>query len=96
MAKSGRKRSGQLLDKINESVNLPSGILSGMVHIELNSNNELIIDGRHSVIEYSDNLIRVNTNKGIVKIIGINLEIVTMCDSCLEICGTIKCFEFED
>ena len=96
MAKSGRKRSGQLLDKINESVNLPSGILSGMVHIELNSNNELIIDGRHSVIEYSDNLIRVNTNKGIVKIIGINLEIVTMCDSCLEICGTFKCFEFED
>lgn len=88
------KRSMSIIDSINENVDLPSGVLLGETHIELNSNKEIIVDGRCSVIEYGDTQIRLNTKSGVLRITGLHLSIVTMSRSCVEIKGKISSVDF--
>lgn len=88
------KRGGKMLRGLNERMELPAGILSGGVHIELYSDTEATVDGRCSVLEYTDAQILLNTRTGIVKFTGAGLNIPLMEQSCVKICGKIIGVEF--
>ncbi|MGN0557627.1 MAG: YabP/YqfC family sporulation protein [Acutalibacteraceae bacterium] len=97
-AKSKRRvgKAGRLLERIGETAELPQGLLTGGVHIELNSNREVLIDGRSSVIEYTENEIRLNIQTGSLRLIGSSLGIVSMSPQGTQITGKIHSLEFSD
>ena len=97
-AKSKRRvgKAGRLLERISETAELPQGLLTGGVHIELNSNREVLIDGRSSVIEYTENEIRLNIQTGSLRLIGSSLGIVSMSPQGMQITGKIHSLEFSD
>lgn len=93
--KSNKNGHGsRVLRELNERMELPAGVLSGGIHIELYSDCEATVDGRCSVLEYTDTQILLNTRTGIVKITGVGLNIPLMEQSCVKICGKIFGVEF--
>lgn len=89
-----RKRGKSVLRGLGEKMELPGGMLSGGVHIELYSDSEATVDGRCSVLEYTDTLIMLNTRTGIIKFTGVGLDIPLMEQCCVKICGKIIGVEF--
>lgn len=94
--KKTNRRVGKLLSEINDRIELPSGILSGGVHIELNSNREMLIDGKCSIMEYTDETVILNTQNGILKIAGAHLDILSMSRTSAVISGKIISLQFSE
>ncbi len=63
--------------------------------LELRFNREIIIDGCKGVIDYSDQRISLNVEKGIIIIEGANLSLQTFEDSYAVIVGTFTNIGFE-
>ena len=62
--------------------------------LEMLNNNELIIDGTKGVLEYEENLIKLNTGNLIVSILGDSLIIKTFDNELAIIDGTITEISF--
>ena len=63
--------------------------------LELRFNREILIDGCKGVIDYSDQRISLNAEKGIIIIEGVNLSLQTFEDSYAVIVGTFTNIGFE-
>lgn len=63
--------------------------------LELRFNREIIIDGCKGVIDYSDQRISVNAEKGIVIIEGTGLCLQSFDEHCAVIVGTFTNIQFE-
>lgn len=84
------------LKKINNCLDLPEGLLTGGVHIELQSDERALIDGKCTVLKYSDTEIKMNTGTGIIIFVGQNLSLDTLQINNSSISGKIKKIEFEN
>ncbi|MBQ5590801.1 MAG: YabP/YqfC family sporulation protein [Clostridia bacterium] len=84
------------LDKLNRCLDLPDGLLSGGARIELQSNEKALIDCKCSVLQYSDNEIKINTRTGIVVFFGSNLRINSLNKESAVISGKILKVEFQN
>ena len=62
------------LNKINKYFELPEGLATGGICIELMSNKQAILDGKCSVLQYSDTQIKINTGNSTVEFFGKNLR----------------------
>ncbi|MBQ7129214.1 MAG: YabP/YqfC family sporulation protein [Clostridia bacterium] len=82
------------LNKINKYFDLPEGLITGGVHIELMSNKQAILDGKCSILQYSDTQIKINTGNGTVEFLGKNLCLDTLNKEGALISGTIEKIEF--
>ena len=82
------------LNKINRCLDLPGGLLSGGTHIDLQSNTQAIIDGRCTILQYSTEVIKINTGTGIVAFFGRDMAIKNLCKDSICIYGEIKSVEF--
>lgn len=85
--KSPREVIGRLFE-------LPSEAVMGMPRLELGGNRELFIESCRGILEYSDECIRVNAGRFIIKITGRGLELKSMTSSELVIQGVIFAVEF--
>ena len=63
-------------------------------HIELYSNKKLSLDGNFSVLEYSDNCIILKLKKNCLQIVGTGLNISSVSEALIVICGEILSLEF--
>jgi len=75
---------------------LPADLLLGMAHFELSGNREVIIDGCHAILEYDENLIRLNAGKLSVRFTGRGLTIRNLKRDSVIIEGFIASVEFLD
>ena len=82
------------LNKINRCLDLPDGLLSGETHIEVLSDKKALIDGKCTVLQYSEEEIKINTGTGIIAFIGKNLSIDSLNKESAIISGTLKKIEF--
>ena len=57
-------------------------------------NKNLLLENYKGIIEYENDRIRVNTNKGIIKITGTTLEIKEITSEDLMVNGEISTLEF--
>jgi len=89
------KKQGKIR-KIGDALELPGGLLEGGPHIEMRSNREAVIDGRCTVLEYEDCLIRINTGKGIIRFCGRGLQIKNLSSDGMIIEGFICSLDFTD
>lgn len=66
----------------------------GNVHMEINGNREVILEGSRSVVEYGENSIKINTGKYIISFQGRGLHIKCMTDCDIVIHGFITSIEY--
>lgn len=71
-------KSEKIIDAVSRTLDIPADAVFGYAHIELSGNREAIVEGCCGVLEYSDNIIALNTGKLTVRICGCDLTIVSM------------------
>ena len=81
-------------EKIEAVLELPSGLFAGLAHLELSGNREAIIEGCKGVLEYDENLVRINTGKMIIRFLGRNLTIRNLTEDSAVIEGYITSIEY--
>jgi sporulation protein YqfC len=79
---------------IASALALPKEIVLNLPMMSILGNEELTIENYKGVIEYTDDMIRVNTTKGIVRIEGRKLVLKQMTTEVISITGGIKKLEF--
>lgn len=81
----------KLISNAKESI-LDNTLLT--TQIEITSNNHAIIQGSRGVIEYDQNMIRINLNSKEIQFWGDNFLIEYLSNDCIEIRGEIIKIEF--
>ena len=92
--KSNKKLNIDNAHHIIDKAELPLGAITNMPHFEMNGNREIIIEGSKGVLEYDENIIRVNTGKTISQFMGRNLSIKCLSTESLIITGFVTSIEF--
>jgi sporulation protein YqfC len=82
------------VEKLEAALELPSGIFAGLAHLELSGNREAIIEGCKGVLEYDENLVRINTGKMIIRFLGRGLTIRNLTEDSAVIEGYITTIEY--
>lgn len=79
---------------ISEAFDLPQEIILDTPIIKIIANNELTIENHKGIVEYTPNILRMNSMLGIIKILGYKLQIreIDQCD--IIISGEISSLEF--
>lgn len=83
-----------LIVKAAKALELPAEIFYGMAHMELSGNREIVIDGCKGVLEYDENVIRLNTGALSVRFLGHNLSIRSFTRDTAVVEGYISSIEF--
>jgi sporulation protein YqfC len=79
---------------ISETFDLPQQIILDTPVVKIISNNELTIENHKGILEYSPNLLRMNSELGTIKIIGDNISIKEIDQWDIVICGEIRSLEY--
>ncbi|QIB26308.1 sporulation protein YqfC [Caloranaerobacter azorensis] len=89
-----KKRVEDIKSTISDVLELPKDIVLDLPRITLIGNLQLYIENHKGIIEYSKQRIRINTNIGILRIVGNNLTIRTIVTEEIIIVGEIEVVEF--
>lgn len=92
--KKVKKNEPSIKEKISEIFELPKEILLNLPKMVLLGDKQFVIENYKGIIEYEDYKIRVNTQVGIVKIEGINLNISEITSEDVLVTGRIRTIEF--
>ncbi len=93
-AKKAAGKIGSVTERITDELELPKNVMPGVVHIELNGNREAVVDGCRGVLEYDENVIKLNTGKLVVRFSGSCLMIKTLSLNQALVCGNIMTIDF--
>lgn len=87
--------SNKLKQKLSDVMNIPDELITDSPKIEFESNRRVWIENYRGIIEYTDELVRVNTADFIIIIAGSEFTIfsVTLDDLCID--GNITSVEFK-
>lgn len=91
--KNYTKRS-EKLQFLASKMQIPTGALPNCTHFEMTSNREVSIEGCKGILQYDENIIRINTGKMITSFLGRNLCIKCLTQDSLIIQGFITSIEF--
>ncbi len=87
------KNMDKIKKNITNALELPMDIALDMPKIIITGDLRVDITNHKGIIEYSHELIRINTNIGMVKIVGENLEIKNILMEEIGIIGQIQGIE---
>ncbi|MBE6081322.1 MULTISPECIES: sporulation protein YqfC [Tissierellales] len=79
---------------MSEALELPKDIVMDLPKITVIGNIELSLLNHKGIVEYTQNVIRINTNSGVVKITGEELVIKTILTEEIIVTGLIDNIEF--
>ena len=94
MAKSNKKKRG-LLTRAENVFDIAAGTLGNLPNITLYGTTLMEIDNFKSLLDFSQDTVRVNTTDGIVRIDGVNLHLAFMTDESISVKGNIRNLSFE-
>jgi sporulation protein YqfC len=97
--KSGNKKEvdtkkHNIKEKFTEMLELPKEIVLDMPKLTMLGNGDLVVENYKGIIEYEENIIRINTTSGIIKITGSKLYIKEITSENIVIYGCISILEF--
>ena len=81
-------------ERVAEMLELPKEVVLNLPKLTMISNNNLIIENYKGVMEYDSSRVRVNTGKGIIKILGNGLVIKEITSEDIMVDGQISSLEF--
>ncbi len=90
-----RKKGSKAAEYIGRALEMPPGTMSKTCNLQMSGNREVLVDGCRGLIEYSEEVIRINIGNGIVKFVGRGLEIRSLSDTTAVVAGFILAVEFE-
>ncbi len=93
-AKKAAGKIGGVTERLSDELELPKNVMPGVVHIEMNGNREAVVDGVRGVLEYDENVIRLNTGRLVVRFAGSCLMIKTLSLNQALVCGNIMSVDF--
>jgi len=88
------KRSYKLREKLSNTFELPKDIVLDVSKIIIIGTGQIMVENHKGIIEYSEELIRINTGSGITALHGKNLAIKTIFQEEITITGEITNIEF--
>ena len=88
------KKSYKLKEKISDTFELPKDIVLDVSKIIIIGTGQITVENHKGIIEYSEELIRLNTGSGIIKLCGRKLVIKTIFQEEITITGEITNIEF--
>ena len=94
MKREQGKHSTNIRSQIANLFELPREIVLNLPVISLIGNEELSIENYKSVVEYSDEAVRISTSCGVLKVEGRKLNLKQMTSEAVTITGTLTNFEF--
>lgn len=89
-----KQKTIEIMEGLSQTMKLPSDILAGAPLISMVGQKQLIIENYKGIIEYTEQLIRVQTKIGRIHIEGkrLNIEYYTIDD--MKITGYITMIQF--
>lgn len=81
---------GGLRRNVVNALELPKEVILNLPLISLIGKEELIIENYKGIIEYGDEVMRVNTGIGVLKIEGKELLLKQLTSECIVVTGKIK------
>ena len=91
---SKKKEIKNNLCKLAKSTNIPINIIKDQTHYEFNSNKEIIVEGCKGILQYEENIVRLNMKNMITIFCGKKLSIKCLTEDSLIITGFITTVEF--
>ena len=91
----GRREGRSFLERTADAFDIPADAVAGLPRIEITGNRELMIENHRGILEYDENLIRINGGRLMIVITGQNLVITAMNQSELAVAGEIAGIELE-
>lgn len=88
------KKSHKIREKISNTFELPKDIVLDVSKVIIIGTEQITIENHKGIVEYSEELIRVNTGSGIMKLCGRNLTIKTILQEEITITGELRNIEF--
>jgi sporulation protein YqfC len=83
----------KLRSKITESLDLPKEVILDVPNIRIKGDSEVFIENHKGIIEYTKDILRLNSALGIIKINGDNLQIKEINQEDMLILGNIFIIE---
>lgn len=85
---------GILKRNVVNALELPKEVILNLPFISLTGKEELIIENYKGIIEYGDEIMRVSTAVGVLKIEGKELLLKQLTSECIVVIGSIKGISF--
>ncbi len=89
-----KKKINNIKSNVSEILELPKDIILDLPKITLIGNLQLYIENHKGIIEYGNLRIRINTNAGILRVLGKNMVIKNIVTEEIIIVGEIESVEF--
>lgn len=83
------KQTNKLLAAAADKLDLPADIVAGQPRIELIGDRRCSVEPHGGLLEYTKQLVSVDSAVGRVKIVGMNLEIIQMNRDRITVAGEI-------
>ena len=83
----------RIKEKFLDMMELPKELLNDVYRITLHGNEDILIENYKGIIEYEENIIRLNNG---INIFGTNLNVEEITDVDIFITGKINNVEFEN
>jgi len=89
-------------DKINKAkeslanqLDLPRDVMLNIPKISVTGNNEITIENHKGIVFFGDKEVRINSNVGLISILGEEFEILFLGGSTITISGKFKTINYE-
>ncbi|NLJ40717.1 MAG: sporulation protein YqfC [Clostridiales bacterium] len=89
-----KKKMVEIKSTVSEMFELPKEITLDMPKINLIGNGQMLVENHRGIIEYTPELIRVNSTVGVIRIQGNELSLRNIGAEDIMISGHIKSMEF--
>ena len=89
-----KKKLNEVKSTVSDIFELPKEITLNIPKINVVGNNQMLIENHRGIIEYSPNLIRINSTIGVIRIKGEDLNLRNIGAEDIMVTGDIKSMEF--
>lgn len=90
-----KTKKDNIKNVVSEILELPKDIMLGLPKVTMMGKMELHIENHKGIIEYSKEIIRINTSEGIIKITGKMMNIKNIVTEELTITGELISIEYK-
>ncbi len=84
-----------LKKKLIDNTEIPEEIIQGLPIISMKGKQEIVINNYRGILEFSDNLIRIQSKIGLIKIIGSSFKVEYYNNDEMKISGNIISVVYE-
>ena len=88
------ERREDMLARMAELFDLPSDLVAGACHIELLGDRQFFLEGHEGILSYGTEQIDISAGTLVVRVRGRDLQLRSMTDSEVRICGMIEAVEY--